>query len=112
MTIVDVTMPFENKYEAFEDARREKRAKYDHMKRHFEEEGFEVFLEGFAVGPLGGWDPANEHTMNRLGISCKYSGLMRKLMCSDAIKWSRDIYVEHVTGVRQYKAPGPDGDEA
>lgn len=40
-----------------------------------------------------------------------YCHLMRRLMCTDAIRWSRDIYVEHVTGVRQY-AEGraiPDG---
>jgi hypothetical protein len=25
-------------------------------------------------------------------------------MTSDAIRWSRDIYVEHLSGVRQYSA--------
>jgi len=28
---------------------------------------------------------------------------MRKLMVSDTIRWSRDIYVEHITGEKQYQ---------
>lgn len=28
--------------------------------------------------------------------------MFRKLCSCDTIKWSRDIYTEHVTGIRQY----------
>ncbi|KYN21284.1 hypothetical protein ALC57_06383 [Trachymyrmex cornetzi] len=37
--------------------------------------------------------------------------MMRRLIVSDTIRWSRDIYVEHVSGTRQYLAPSrPSGD--
>ncbi|KYN32598.1 hypothetical protein ALC56_13079 [Trachymyrmex septentrionalis] len=37
--------------------------------------------------------------------------MMRRLVVSDTIRWSRDIYVEHVSGIRQYLAPPrPSGD--
>ncbi|CAD1470296.1 unnamed protein product, partial [Heterotrigona itama] len=31
-----------------------------------------------------------------------YASLMRKLMVLETIAWSRDIYVAHVSGIRQY----------
>jgi hypothetical protein len=52
-----------------------------------------VFLDAFIVGALGGWDPANERLINHLKLGHNYCRLMRKLMVSDAIRWSRDIYV-------------------
>ncbi|KYN40908.1 hypothetical protein ALC56_04799 [Trachymyrmex septentrionalis] len=37
--------------------------------------------------------------------------MMRRLVVSDTIRWSRDIYVKHVSGIRQYLAPPrPSGD--
>ncbi|GFT20126.1 hypothetical protein NPIL_112381, partial [Nephila pilipes] len=32
-----------------------------------------------------------------MGISRRYANLMRKLICSDTIKWGRDIYIEHLS---------------
>ena len=66
------------------------------------EKGYEVAVDAFIVGALGGWDPANENVIRKLGLGHKYCTLMSKLMITDAIRWSRDIYVEHVTGRRQY----------
>jgi hypothetical protein len=102
VTIIDVASPFENRYAAFEAARNEKMTTYDHIARKLRQDGFEVYLDAFIVGALGGWDPANERIIMRLRLGHNYCRLMRRLMCTDAIKWSRDIYVEHVTGTRQY----------
>jgi hypothetical protein len=102
VTIIDVTMPFENRYAAFQTAWHEKQRKYASIADHFKERGYSVYLDAFIVGALGGWDPANELVINHLKLSHNYCRLMRKLMVSDAIRWSRDIYVEHLTSVRQY----------
>jgi hypothetical protein len=52
------------------------------------------------VGVLGGWDPGNEQLINYLKLGRHYCRLMGRLMGSDAIRWSRDIYVEHLKGPR------------
>jgi len=62
-----------------------------------------VFLDAFIVGALGEWDPANEMVIRHLRLGYQYSKLMRKLMVSDTVRWSRDIYVEHITGEKQYQ---------
>ncbi|GFY59520.1 hypothetical protein TNIN_363341 [Trichonephila inaurata madagascariensis] len=58
------------------------------------------YLDAIVVGSLGTWDPANDTALHRLGISRKYATLMRKLICSDTIRWSRDICIEHLTDKR------------
>jgi len=103
VAIIDITMPFENRYAAFQAARQEKQNKYAPLAEHYERQGYSVFLEAFIVGALGGWDPANEGIINHLKLGHNYCRLMRRLMVSDAIRWSRDIYVEQLTGVRQYQ---------
>jgi len=46
-----------------------------------------------------------------LRVGNQYAAMMRRLIVSDTISWSRDIYVEHVSGIRQYLAPShPSGD--
>uniref|UniRef100_A0AC34RP10 Reverse transcriptase domain-containing protein n=1 Tax=Panagrolaimus sp. JU765 TaxID=591449 RepID=A0AC34RP10_9BILA len=102
VVIIDVTVPFDNTYEAFEAARMEKKRKYAEIKTHFENQGFKVFCDAFIIGSLGGYDPANIGCLINARISRKYSTLMKKLMVSDTIRWSRDIYIEHITGQRQY----------
>jgi hypothetical protein len=101
--IIDVAMPFENRFAAFEAARKEKRAKYDHVADHYWRQGYDVIVDAFIVEALGGWDPANEHIINFLKLGRQYCRLMRRLMCTDAIRWSRDVYVEHLTGWGQYE---------
>lgn len=102
--IVDVTVAFEDRPAAFERARARKHAKYDPLAAMVSESGTKCFVGAIVVGSLGSWDPKNDHVVKRLGISHKYATLMRKLICSSSIAWSRDIYVEHVTGKRQYTA--------
>jgi len=106
VSIIDITMPFENRYAAFQAARQEKQAKYAPLAEHYNRQGYSVFLDVFIVGALGGWDPANERIINHLTLGHSYCRLMRKLMVSDAIRWSRDIYIERLSGVRQYKDTG------
>ncbi|XP_067131981.1 uncharacterized protein [Centruroides vittatus] len=95
-TIVDVTTPFENTQQAFAAAREEKERKYQNLVQHFRSKGYNTHLSAFIVGALGGYDHLNEATLQRLGIGRKYSTLMKKLMVSDAICWSNDIYRQHL----------------
>jgi len=106
VAIIDVTMSFENRYAAFQAARQEKQKKYAPLTEHYNRLGYSVFLDAFIVGALGGWDPANERFINKLKLGHSYCRLMRKLMVSDAIRWSRDIYVEHLSGIRKYRDTG------
>jgi hypothetical protein len=95
--IIDVTVPFKNRYTAFQTARKEKQMKYAPITDHYSQQGYDVFMDAFIVSALGGWDPANEPVITRLKLSHSYGRLMRKLMASEVIHWSRDIYVEHLT---------------
>jgi hypothetical protein len=103
VAIVDVTVPFKNGYEAFQAARREKKRKYAPLVDHYTHLVYSVFLDAFIVGALGGWDPANEVVIRHLRLGYQYCKLIRKLMVSDTIRWSRDNYVEHITGEKQYQ---------
>jgi len=84
-------MPFENRYAAFQAARQEKQKKCALLAQHCNRLGYSVFLDAFIVGALGGWDPASERIDNQLKLRQTYCRLIKKLMVSDAIRWSRDI---------------------
>jgi hypothetical protein len=99
--IIDVATPFKNRYAAFEAVRSKKRAKYDHIADRYRQQGYDV-VDAFIVGAQVGWDASNERIISCLKLGSHYCRLMRRLMCSDAIRWSRDIYVEHLKGPRQY----------
>ena len=98
--IIDVTMPFENKQEAFEAARKAKLDKYTPVLNHLRTRFPNVTIEPIIVGPLGTWDPSNDAFLKKL-CSRKYASLLRKIAVSNAIMTSRDIYTEHITGVVQ-----------
>uniref|UniRef100_A0A7E4ZQ48 Restriction endonuclease n=1 Tax=Panagrellus redivivus TaxID=6233 RepID=A0A7E4ZQ48_PANRE len=100
-TIIDVAIPFESSYSAFEDSRQRKKEMYVDIERILKEKGYKTFNDASIVCSLGSFDPANEACIRRLRVTPRYAALMKKLMVSDVIKWSRDIYVEHVTGIRQ-----------
>lgn len=102
-SIVDVTVAFENRLAAFRTARLGKILKYSPLAEVLRNRGFTVTVDAFVVGSLGGWDPSNEPVLRDLQIGRRYCDLLRRLMVSDTIRWSRDIYVEHVTGHRQYQ---------
>ncbi|XP_072758320.1 uncharacterized protein [Anoplolepis gracilipes] len=111
VVICDVTVPFENRWRSFEEARARKIAKYSPLAEALQREGYRVVVTAFVVGSLGSWDPANEAVLRTLHIGSAYASMLRRLVVSDTIRWSRDVYVEHVSGVRQYAAPSrPSGD--
>ena len=103
MSIADVAVAFENRYDSFQAARVGKVEKYTPIVEEFRRKGWTVDMGAIVVGSLGGWDPANEATLRMLRISPRYLKLMRRLIVSDTIRWSRDLYVEHLTGNRQYE---------
>ncbi|XP_023226012.1 uncharacterized protein LOC111626755 [Centruroides sculpturatus] len=96
-TIVDVATPFENGADAFHRARTEKINKYTDLANHFRSQGYDTFIDAFVVGALGGYDAANEGILQRLGVNRNYAKLMKKLMVSDCIRFSRDIYANHLS---------------
>lgn len=104
LLIIDVTCPFENTEAAFTEARTEKEMKYADLAAEMRAlpRYNRVTVHAFIVGPLGSYDPHNERLMKRLA-SKKYLATFRKLCVSDAIRWSRMRYIEHITGARQYE---------
>ncbi|CAK1604663.1 unnamed protein product [Parnassius mnemosyne] len=100
--IVDVTVPFENRLSAFRAARMEKITKYGCLAEQLRARGYRVSVNAFIVGSLGGWDDNNQRVLDFLKVGRFYARMMRRFMISDTIRWSRDIYVEHVSGIRQY----------
>ncbi|GBN19286.1 hypothetical protein AVEN_269400-1 [Araneus ventricosus] len=63
--------------------------------------GKTVEIIPFVMGSCGTWDPQNDSFMRNL-CSRSYLKLFQKLCVSDTLRWSRDLFIEHVTGVRQY----------
>jgi hypothetical protein len=99
--IIDVSCPFENDSESMDISVRRKVEKYNYLVDFFALQNVQAKVFGFIVGSLGGWYKANELVLNELEMSMRYRTLFRKLCCADAIQGSRNIYVEHVSGVPQ-----------
>ena len=99
--IIDVSCPFENDSESMDISARRKVEKYNYLVDFFALQNVQAKVFGFIVGSLGGWYKANELVLNELEMSMRYRTLFRKLCCADAIQGSRNIYVEHVSGVPQ-----------
>jgi hypothetical protein len=99
-TIIDITIPFENRLEALTAARPEKINKYAALARTLHARYHEVKFDAIVHGSLGTWDPENDRLMMTM-CSRKYLKIFKKLCVSDVIRYSRDIYTEHITGVRQ-----------
>ena len=97
VTVIDVTVPFENDVEALQTAEDRKVQKYQHVIHHVEQQGKSCRVYGFVVGSLGAWHPHNEKALDRIKMSPRYRRLFRKLCCSDAIRGSADIYYSHMT---------------
>ncbi|XP_026462916.1 uncharacterized protein LOC113365616 [Ctenocephalides felis] len=105
--IIDIAVPFENRTEAFQTTRQLKKDKYAALAEHFRAKGFRTTVDAFIVGSLGGYCSRNWTALAALKVNKKYAVLMKRLMVSDTIRWSRDIYVKHITGHRQYQDAGP-----
>jgi len=97
--IVDVTIPFDNRLEAFRVAADLRRTRYANLAVELSgDQPAEVVP--FVVGALGAWDPGNDEFLAKL-CSRSYASKMRRLCVSEVISFSRDIYIEHLTGTRQ-----------
>jgi len=101
-TVIDVVVTYENRKDAMVAARMDKIRKYDVLKQHFEALGYRTTVDAYVVGTLGSMDPLNRRAIAALNVNPVYNRLMQRLVVSDVIKWARDIYTEHVSGVRQY----------
>ena len=98
VVIVDVTVPFENTFVALEKVMVEKVRKYQPLANALRGRGYD-----FVVGAPGAWHLNNVGLANFLRVSSRYASLMRLLMVLEMIAWSQDMYVEHVSGIRQYR---------
>ncbi|EMP36828.1 hypothetical protein UY3_05994 [Chelonia mydas] len=96
--LIDVTVSFENRTPAFCEARAHKLEKNTPLADTLRAKGYEVQMDA-----LNAWDPCNQRVLRTCGIGQRYAWLMRRLMVSDTIRWSRDIYIEQITGHRQYQ---------
>lgn len=103
--IIDVTIPFENGAHAFLEARTAKKTKYRACADEYRANGYRTSVDALVVGSLGGWDIANDPVLRSLNINQRYAVAMRRLMASNCVIWSKDIYVEHVSG-RLSAVPG------
>ncbi|GIY31138.1 retrovirus-related Pol polyprotein from type-2 retrotransposable element R2DM [Caerostris darwini] len=99
--IIDVTCPFENRKFAFAQARATKIAKYDPLLPFFQSQGLTAHIVPILVGALGSWDPEKDSFLRRF-MGRAFLNKHRKLCVSDCIRWSRDIYIEFLTGHCQY----------
>ncbi|GFQ99363.1 uncharacterized protein TNCT_733761 [Trichonephila clavata] len=100
--IVDITVSFENRRPAFSQARLRKMEKYKPLLDYFHQLGRnKVSIVPIVVGLLGAWDPENDSFLRKFATK-SYLNVLRKLCVSDNIRWSRDIYIQHLTGVQQY----------
>ncbi|GFQ96461.1 uncharacterized protein TNCT_256171 [Trichonephila clavata] len=102
LCILDVTIPFENRRPAFHQARLRKIEKYRPLTEFSKQYGWKkVSIVPIVVGSLGAWDPENDVFLKKVATK-SYLNLLRKLCVSDCIRWSRDIFIQHLTGIQQY----------
>ncbi|XP_034245774.1 uncharacterized protein T26G10.4-like [Thrips palmi] len=102
--IIDVTCPFENRRQALAVASEAKMTKYAGLQDALRQQGFTCSMGVVAVGALGTWDANNEYALSLLGIPARERRQLRPRIVSDVIRWSRNIYVEHMCGHRQYSS--------
>lgn len=79
---------------------KKKERKYDELAKDFISKRLSAKVEAIIVGSLGSWDHDNDRIIKRL-CSTSYLKMMRKIMISETISYSRDIYDEHLRRTRQ-----------
>jgi len=85
--VIDVTIPFENGEDAFEETRKRKKEKYKYLKAVLKRgRTRSVTVDAFIIGSLGAWDPDNQKILKLFT-----SKIDRRLCVSNCIKWSREI---------------------
>ncbi|KAG8225613.1 hypothetical protein J437_LFUL004184 [Ladona fulva] len=98
-----MTVPFENTRWRLLEERQRKKERYAALADHLATRGYAMSVDAIAMGSLGAWDPENDKVLQSLGILKRYCEVMKRLMVSDSIRWSRDINVEHIMVHRQYE---------
>lgn len=63
-------------------------------------DGANAVVEAVVVGALGSWDPANDGSLRRI-CSKKYLKMLKKIVVSEIIGNSRDVYYEHISRIPQ-----------
>ncbi|CAM1299311.1 Uncharacterised protein r2_g919 [Pycnogonum litorale] len=102
-TVVDVCLPFENGADALPVAAARKAQKItESLVTSLRQRGRDAVCLPFVVGALGTWYPENSKVLRRLGVAKRYIPLFRRLCIADAIRSTRDVYVEFICGHRQY----------
>jgi hypothetical protein len=99
-TIIGITILFEKRMEALTEASQHMINKYAALAKTLHSRFNEVKVDAIVLGSLDTWDPENDKLMETLCWR-KYLKLFNKLCVSDVIRYTRDIYTEHITGVRQ-----------
>lgn len=97
--VIDVACPFDNRRAALQEARRAKEDKYKEIKEYLSRRFQRVTVEAVVVGALGSWDPENDRVLRRL-CSRTYLRKMKRLIVSETVMRSRDIYAAHIAGKR------------
>lgn len=98
--IIDVACPFDEGIEKFNNTRSEKIEKYRPLINTHSYKYKSISVDAVIVGSLGSWDPKNDRILTRV-CTRKYLKLMKKLIVSETIRSSRDIFYEHAYGVPQ-----------
>nr|XP_050033033.1 uncharacterized protein LOC126529541 [Dermacentor andersoni] len=93
--ILDVCCPFENRLQAFQDARKAKEEKYAPVQRHLLRWFQRVTVDAGVVGCLGTWDQGNDRVMRRL-CRRQYLRTLKRLCISDTISASTKIFRAHI----------------
>ncbi|GFU35011.1 hypothetical protein NPIL_633881 [Nephila pilipes] len=90
-TVADFSVPFEDHLQALVDIRNNKIVECFPIIEELRKNGKPASGNTIVGGSLGTLDPANSTVLLKFGISRRFTLLMRILMCSDTICWSRDI---------------------
>lgn len=99
--IIDITCPFENDSSALKQAADKKHEKYNYLVEFFAKQNLQASIFALFVGSLCAWYDENEKVLQEIRMPLRYRTLFRKLCAADCIKASRNIYVEHLTGIEQ-----------
>lgn len=96
--IVEIHSPYDNGTDAINRADERKLTKYQPLIDKLEREGLSVQFHTLVVTALGRLGGGTLEALRALRIPAWYSKLMIKLLVSDAIRGSRDVYTYHITG--------------
>lgn len=99
--LLDFKIPFEAGPDSFANARSRNEEKYAALAEEYRSRGFTTFLGTVCVGALGTWDPDNRLPLQRLGLRNSTIRRVATKATRRVLHWSRNIWVEHVTGAPQ-----------